>query len=79
MGRLEILLKEKQMTKADLAQAMGVTPQAVSSNLRSRHIRPTKLAAILRALGYTEAQLQDVRLVEFYDITPDTSGNHTGE
>lgn len=66
------------MSQADLARAMGVTPQAVNAYLR-REPHPTTLAAILRALGYTEAQLQNVRLVEFYDITPDTSGNHTGE
>lgn len=62
------------MTKADLARAMGVTPQVIGCYFQSRHIRPTTLAAILRALGYTEAQIQDVRLGEFYDIAQEAAG-----
>ena len=79
MERLEELLRERRMTKADLARAMGVTPQVIGCYFQSRHIRPTTLAAILRALKFTEVQIQDARIGEFYDITPETSGNHTGE
>ena len=61
------------MSQADLARAMGVTPQAVNAYLR-REPHPTTLAAILRAIGYTEAQLQDVRLGEFYDIAQEAAG-----
>lgn len=62
------------MSQADLARAMGVTPQAVNAYF-NRQPHPTTLADILRALGYTEAQIQDVRLGEFYNITPEASGN----
>lgn len=64
------------MTQANLARAMGVTPQAVNAYLR-REPHPTTLAAILRALGYTEEQIQDVRLGEFYSIAPERAASES--
>ena len=76
MERLLQLLNEKGITKADLARKLGVTPQVVGNYFNSDQIRPTTLASILRAIGWTPEQIADARLGDFYDVQPADAGNH---
>lgn len=47
------LIDKSNLTKADLARALGVTPQAVSNALfKPRNTRVNNLAEMLDVLGY---------------------------
>ena len=56
-------------TKADIARAMHVTPQAVQSILRNEP-KPATLAKILIACGWAAAEVAAIRLGDIYNLAP---------
>jgi transcriptional regulator with XRE-family HTH domain len=70
-------IKESGMTKADIARAMGVTPQAVGNLAHTPTPRPDTLVSLLKACGWELEAIKQLKLVDVYTVQlngkPDSS------
>lgn len=69
--KIEAILKEKGMTKGDLAQKMGVSPQSLSRSLKC--CSPKTLSKIAQVLEIDEQDLIGVPVIKVEAQVPETS------
>ena len=61
-------IEKSGKTKADIARAMGVTPQAVGSLIATDEPRPSTLVKLLTALDWPLSDIELLSLGEVYEI-----------
>lgn len=61
-------INKSGMTKADIARAMGVTPQAVGNLMNTPAPRPDTLVSLLLACGWELEAVKQLRLTDVYSI-----------
>lgn len=61
-------IEKSGKTRADIARIMNVTPQAVGGFISRPAPKPGTLAQILRACGWPEDEIANIRLGDVYEL-----------
>ena len=59
-------VEKSGMQKAEIARALNITPQAAASLISYPQPKPASVAAVLRVLGYTEAEIGALTFATVY-------------
>lgn len=74
--KLKMAIIESGIQQAKLAEAIGTSPSQVSRWVRGHNVpTPETLCAILRAIGWSDERISELRLVDFYPLEDKNGGN----